>query len=134
LIVGDSFCVIGLANFVCDTNITCATPASDDFLFGAKASYMLPIGPSPVATTTFNTTDLGVITVGVNPSGTLPLTDDGIGGSPMKAGPFPGFNANFDFDNMTLISDGIIPVPAAVWLFSSGLLGLVGMARRKKAA
>ena len=27
-----------------------------------------------------------------------------------------------------------IPVPAAVWLFGSGLLGLVGLARRKKAA
>jgi len=27
----------------------------------------------------------------------------------------------------------IVPIPAAVWLFGSGLLGLVGMARRKKA-
>ena len=27
-----------------------------------------------------------------------------------------------------------VPVPAAVWLFGSGLLGLVGMSRRKKAA
>ena len=27
-----------------------------------------------------------------------------------------------------------IPVPAALWLFGSGLLGLVGIARRKKAA
>ena len=27
-----------------------------------------------------------------------------------------------------------VPVPAAVWLFGSGLLGLVGMARRKRAA
>ena len=26
-----------------------------------------------------------------------------------------------------------IPVPAAVWLFGSGLIGLVGLARRKKA-
>jgi len=26
-----------------------------------------------------------------------------------------------------------VPVPAAVWLFGSGLLGLVGIARRKKA-
>ena len=26
-----------------------------------------------------------------------------------------------------------VPIPAAVWLFGSGLLGLVGMARRKKA-
>ena len=28
----------------------------------------------------------------------------------------------------------VVPVPAAVWLFGSGLLGLFGMARRKKAA
>jgi hypothetical protein len=27
-----------------------------------------------------------------------------------------------------------VPLPAAVWLFGSGLLGLVGIARRKKAA
>jgi hypothetical protein len=26
----------------------------------------------------------------------------------------------------------VVPVPAAVWLFASGLLGLVGMARRKR--
>jgi hypothetical protein len=30
-------------------------------------------------------------------------------------------------------SSTVVPVPAAVWLFGSGLLGLVGMARRKKA-
>ena len=29
---------------------------------------------------------------------------------------------------------GVVPVPAAVWLFSSGLLGLIGAARRKRAA
>lgn len=28
---------------------------------------------------------------------------------------------------------GVIPVPAAVWLFGSGLVGLIGVARRKKA-
>ena len=27
-----------------------------------------------------------------------------------------------------------IPIPAAVWIFSSGLLGLIGIARRKKSA
>ena len=30
------------------------------------------------------------------------------------------------------INSAVIPVPAAVWLFGSGLLGLVGVARRKK--
>lgn len=33
-------------------------------------------------------------------------------------------------DNVTVSA---VPVPAAVWLFGSGLLGLVGLARRKKA-
>ena len=28
----------------------------------------------------------------------------------------------------------VVPVPAAIWLFGSGLLGLVGMARREKVA
>jgi len=30
-------------------------------------------------------------------------------------------------------SAAVVPIPAAVWLFGSGLLGLVGVARRKKA-
>ena len=38
-------------------------------------------------------------------------------------------------DNVSIITDvAAVPVPAAVWLFGSGLLGLVGVARRKKAA
>ncbi len=60
---------------------------------------------------------------------------DGIMGIPMAAGgPFAGFNANFNA-NMTPTPDpSAVPVPAAVWLFGSGLLGLVGIARRKKKA
>jgi len=37
---------------------------------------------------------------------------------------------DYDFDAGMYV----VPVPAAVWLFGSGLLGLVGIARRKKAA
>ena len=38
-------------------------------------------------------------------------------------------------DNVSITADiAAVPVPAAVWLFGSGLLGLVGVARRKKAA
>ena len=81
----------------------------------------------------------------------------GIGGIPMWDGPFVGNNANFDILSMTMIQIeygadftipancdfggdicvivddiGSVPVPAAVWLFGSGLLGLIAMARRKQ--
>ena len=36
-------------------------------------------------------------------------------------------------DRVTLTSVSSVPVPAAVWLFGSGLIGLIGFARRKKA-
>ena len=52
-----------------------------------------------------------------------------VGGS-MQTGPFagatPAFNGTGDLS--------AVPVPAAVWLMGSGLLGLVGVARRRKAA
>ncbi len=55
------------------------------------------------------------------------VDSDGVRGLGMIDGAFPGFNANFDFT-------AAVPVPAAVWLLGSGLIGLVGVARRKKAA
>lgn len=45
---------------------------------------------------------------------------------------FAGQEVQFDLvGNMPVVS--AVPVPAAVWLFGSGLLGLVGVARRKNA-
>ena len=32
------------------------------------------------------------------------------------------------------IPTGEVPIPSAVWLFGSGLLGLVGVARRRKSS
>jgi hypothetical protein len=57
---------------------------------------------------------------------------DGVMGLPMATGgPFAGFNANFNA-NMSPFPASSVPVPAAVWLFGSGLLGLAGIARRKQ--
>ena len=52
-----------------------------------------------------------------------------------SCGPVAGCGVDVQFDNITISTDvSAVPVPAAVWLFGSGLVGLVGVARRKKAA
>jgi len=48
----------------------------------------------------------------------------------MQTGPFPGAAPGFNGTG----SLSAIPVPAAAWLMGSGLLGLVGVARRRKVA
>ena len=44
---------------------------------------------------------------------------------------FSDFNGSQDILRLSVSS---IPIPASVWLFGSGLLGLIGISRRKKAA
>ena len=39
----------------------------------------------------------------------------------------------FDGVNILEVDVQVVPVPAAVWLFGSGLIGLIGVARRKAA-
>ena len=41
------------------------------------------------------------------------------------------FDSTATISNLTLTQ--VVPIPAAIWLFSSGVLGLIGIARRKKA-
>lgn len=100
----------------------CATSATADWAFFGQSGT---IGAVPMAMTTYNTagTTLGSI---------FPLSTDGIAGSPMTTAPFQGFNADFDFTSMTATNTGTVPVPAAVWLFGSGLVGLAGVARRRR--
>ncbi len=59
----------------------------------------------------------------LNNSGTLSMTLEAVFG-------------DFYFDQATLNADAApeVPVPAAVWLFGSGLIGLAGVARAKRKA
>lgn len=133
-------------------DVQSAIPASDgtpysrfDPLTGPE-SGILNQGPAPLAITTLNTSTLCVPGVYGAPgatngdcignalSGGAPFTDDGISGSPMVDGPFVGVNLNFDIgsgNSLTVLNVSTVPVPAAVWLFGSGLIGLIGLARRK---
>ena len=119
-------------------DVNSATPASDGTIGG---NYGMPLnqGPAPLAVTTWNTATVctpGVDCIGNAVSGGWPFTDDGVSGSPMIDGPFLGMNVNFDIgsgNSLTVLSVSSVPVPAAVWLFGSGLLGLIGVARRKAA-
>jgi len=53
--------------------------------------------------------------------------------SDMPAGPFAGFQPTFNGLATVVMPQAAVPVPAAAWLLGSGLLGLVGVARRKAA-
>jgi hypothetical protein len=111
-------------------------PASN----GIQAGTM-PTGPVPLATTTWNTTTTcspPSTCIGNSASGWIPLIPDSIGGSPMPTGPFAGYSINLDLGTpgsmvLTSIEASPVPIPAAAWLFGSGLIGLLGVARRKAA-
>ena len=55
-------------------------------------------------------------------------TGSGVPGHPSISGPTLGFAYSVDL----LLTPTAVPVPAAFWLFGSGLLGLLGASRRKK--
>ena len=81
------------------------------FAGGASSSSMGVITTDDWVTFTWTTTlDAGLIDVGLR---TTDLATYSIA-----------------FDNFSITA---VPVPAAVWLFGSGLIGLIGVARRKKA-
>ena len=84
-------------------------------------SYEINQGPAPIAMTTWNYSDGN-------------LYDDGIAGSPLTGGPFPGFNINLDIGSgnsltLTSVNSSVVPIPAAIWLFGSGVLSLIGINR-----
>ena len=53
----------------------------------------------------------------------------------MIDGPFTNININFDIgsgNSLEVLNVSAVPLPGAIWLFGSGIIGLAGLARRKK--
>lgn len=78
--------------------------------------------------------NLGINTVTVSPGDMLALT----GGSPLVAGNYRIYTTGFTrsseggtIDYTWSVGVAAVPIPAAAWLFGSGLLGLIGVTKRK---
>jgi hypothetical protein len=128
-----------------------ALPATNDTDFGTtKIPLFHPLGPAPVATKTTNALGCEALPLATQVSfdsivrneANLALCDlsqdDGIGGSPVVSTAIANSNINLDMTSVhydfviVCTSCPPVPVPPAVWLFGSGLLGLIGLARRKR--
>lgn len=97
----------GVADTVVIPNLGSAIPYADSLDYTFFPDFT-PQGPAPMAATS---SSLGLL---AGPFvGLVPLLDIGSGNS------------------MTVTSISAVPVPAAAWLFGSGLLGLIGVARKK---
>ena len=94
-------------------------------LDGGGTSSSVILGGGPLFPTDTWTTYTFTTPTGADVSGgvTLQLKAD--------CGANPGCTVDAYFDNISVNVEAV-PVPAAVWLFGSGLLGLVGVARRRK--
>lgn len=116
-----------------DTKVTGNVTGNAQFYVGRDGSYYIDgiwaIGSDTAwatHTTALNTTEFTPWT-----GATLSLAD--VLAAPDDIGIFFGGNLAGGSGSVMVDNFGtVVPVPAAVWLFGSGLLGLVGVARRKK--
>jgi len=99
----------GIADTVVIPNLGSVIPYADGFDYSTFPTFTSQ-GPAPMAATYLS---LGVL-----------------------SGPFAGIRGYIDIgsgNSMTVTEITAVPVPAAMWLFGSGLLGLISMTRRKAA-
>ncbi len=87
-------------------------------------------GPARVGTLTFNTKMQAGTANFTMDTTTNTLVGGFVSGVTFLAQTPEFIGASVDLTDLT--SPTVVPVPAAVWLFGSGLVGLAGIARRKK--
>lgn len=117
-----------------------------DFSFDAKLGNLLPPSTANVFVKVLKSSDNSFALLGQDVIDTTNLSgnwdsflaslfiDGNMEGELLQFG-FSTRASNFDpsgnfYDNIN-VSNAVVPLPGAVWLFGSGLLGLVGFARRR---
>ncbi|MCP3672132.1 MAG: VPLPA-CTERM sorting domain-containing protein [Gammaproteobacteria bacterium] len=99
-----------------------------DATFWGPAAYngfvLTDVGNAIADFTTFNytlDTNMGGLTLA-----SLNITENGLG--------INWQNLSFDANTYVKLTMSAVPIPAAVWLFGTALIGLVGFGKRRKAA
>lgn len=156
--VDDTFNITGTYSATGGTSLLDATTVQLDIVnsggtatgdFGSTISFPPPAGVAGVSANinsfvpvsnffTIGGWQLDLSTLAVTDQSASVLTMNGAG--VLSGNGFDPTGATWSFSaetptsySMTITSTGIpaVPVPAAVWLFGSGLIGLAGIARRK---
>jgi hypothetical protein len=107
----------GDGNFDTFNNVFSATPYSDTLWDKVTFPLPTPEGPAPLAATS-SSLGLG-----------FDIDRNFIGGTTFDG--IAGLINIGSGNSLTVTSISTVPVPTAIWLFASGLIGLIGVARRK---
>ena len=116
------------------------TEGDDSFNWNGWNSFSVDVASGDVLDFNFNSTSAYALSPVDNLNGSN-LEGMGIMSSTTTSDLVLAYNDNYlgfidsDFDDMMVrakFTSTVVPVPAAAWLFGSGLLGLIGMARRRK--
>lgn len=130
----------GFTNTLHNTN-GFITEGNDPFNFDGYAMITVAVSADDVLDFSFLSASAGALTPVDNLAGTslegLGIMTPGSRSSSLTqlVLAYNDGSIDADFDDMLVRADfrvAAVPLPAAVWLFGSGLLGLIGMARRRK--
>lgn len=106
-----------------DCNWACLTTyesfASEVFKSGEPVGWIVPDG------------DISILSIAELSSGFYQMKQIGSAGSSVFSGETPWDSFKYDMNYNIALDVSSVPLPSAVWLFGSGLIGLIGLARRK---